>query len=216
AGAAALPRQTYRDAWTAAAFAGRFAQAGNLHEVSRAARFAPPPPDPPAPHDLLLDGLAVLVTDGRAAAAPMLRRAVGIFAEEEIAVEEGLRWGWTAAIAAWALWDVEGWQSIVLRQLRSAREAGLLVHLLRYVNQLGLNTIWCGDFAAAASLIAEADAIAEATGTRFAPFAAVLLAGLRGSEADATRLIEVVTKDARAAGQGVGIQFCQLVSAILY
>ena len=60
----ALARQTYLEAWTAALFAGRFAQDGNLHEVSRAARSAPPPPDPPAPHDLLLDGLAVLGTDG--------------------------------------------------------------------------------------------------------------------------------------------------------
>src|SRR5689334_696694 len=212
----ALARQTYLEAWTAALFAGRFAQDGNLHEVSRAARSAPPPPDPPAPHDLLLDALAVLVTDGRAAAAPLLRRAAHIFAEDAIAVEEGLRWGWAATIAAWPLWDVEGWQSIVLRQLQSAREAGLLVHLLRYLNQLGLNTIWCGDFATAASLIAEADAIAEATGTRFTPFAAVILAGFRGSEADATWLIEVVTKDARATRQDVGIQFCQLVSAILY
>jgi len=211
-----LARQTYLDAWTAAAFAGRFAQVGNLRDVSRAARSAPPPPDPPAPYDLLLDGLAVLVTDGRAAAAPMLRRAARSFAEDAIAVEEGLRWGWAATIAAWVLWEVEGWQSIVLRQLQSAREAGLLVHLLRYVNQLGLNTIWCGDFATSASLIAEADAIAEATGTRFTPFAAVILAGFRGSEADATWLIEVVTKDARATRQDVGIQFCQLVSGILY
>ena len=43
-----------------------------------------------------------------------------------------------------------------------------------------------------------------------------MLAGFRGSEAEATRLIEAVTKDARAAGQGGGIQLCQLVSGILY
>jgi DNA-binding CsgD family transcriptional regulator len=212
----ALARQTYLDAWTAAAFAGRFAQDGNLHEVSRAARSAPPPPTPPAPHDLLLDGLAVLVTDGRAAAAPMLRRAVRIFAEDEIATEEGLRWGWVAATGTTVLWDVETSQSILLRQLQSAREAGLLVHLLRYVNMLGILATWCGQFAEAASLVAEGDAIAEATGTRFAPHAAVILAGFRGSEAEATRLIEAVTKDARAAGQGVGIKWCQLVSGILY
>src|SRR5215470_15382465 len=54
----ALARQTYLDAWTAALFAGRFAQDGNLQDVSRAARSAPPPPDPPAPCDLLLDSLA--------------------------------------------------------------------------------------------------------------------------------------------------------------
>ena len=69
---------------------------------------------------------------------------------------------------------------------------------------------------AAASLIAEGETIAEATGTRLAPYAAVILAGFRGSEAEATRLIEAVTKDARAAGQGLGIQSCQWVSAILY
>jgi DNA-binding CsgD family transcriptional regulator/tetratricopeptide (TPR) repeat protein len=211
-----LARQTYLDAWTAALFAGRFAQAGTLREVSRAARSAPAPLDPPAPGDLLLDGLAVLGTDGRAAAAPMLRRAARIFAEGEIALEEGLRWGWVAAIAAGALWDVENWQSIALRQVQSAREAGLLVHLLVYVNALGITAVWCGDFAAAASLIAEGEAIAEATGTRFAPHAAVTLAGFRGPQAEATRLIEVVTKDARAAGQGVGIQWCQWVSGILY
>jgi DNA-binding CsgD family transcriptional regulator len=211
-----LARQTYLDAWTAAAFAGRFAQAGNLHEVSRAARSAPPPPDPPAPGDLLLDGLAVLGTDGRAAAAPMLRRVAHIFAEDEIATEEGLRWGWVAATGTTVLWDVESSQSILLRQLQSAREAGLLVHLLRYVNMLGILATWCGQFAEAASLVAEGDAIAEATRTRFAPHAAVILAGFRGSEAEATRLIEAVTKDARAAGQGVGIKWCQLVSGILY
>jgi DNA-binding CsgD family transcriptional regulator len=211
----ALARQTYLDAWTAAYYAGPFAQAGSLREVSRAARSAPPPPDPPAPCDLLLDGLAILGTDGRAAAAPMLRRAARIFAGDEIAVEEGLRWGWVAVMSAYVLWDAEGYQSIVLRQLQSAREAGLLVYLLRYVSGLGAFAAWCGDFAAAASLTAEGDAIAEATGTRFAPFGAVFLAGLRGSEADATRLIEVVTTDARAAGQGVGIQFCQWVSGIL-
>src|SRR5215468_1343477 len=212
----ALARQTYLDAWTAAQFAGQFAQAGTLHDVSRAARSAPPPRGPPRPPDLLLDGLAVLVTDGRAAAAPILREAARVFAEGEIAVEKGLRWGWTATIATSVLWDMETSQSILLRQVQSAREAGLLVHLLVYVNALGTYATQRGDFVAAASLIAEGEAIAEATGTRLAPYAAVILAAFRGSEAEATRLIEAVTKDARAARQGLGIQSCQWVSAILY
>jgi hypothetical protein len=133
-----LARQTYLDAWTAALFAGEFAKAGNLHEVSRAARSAPPASNPPAPHDLLLDSLAVLVTDGLAAAASMLRRAVRIFAADEIAVEERLRWGWPAALGASVLWDMESFHSIMLRQLQSARDAGLLVRLLVYVHGLGL------------------------------------------------------------------------------
>src|SRR5262249_61932792 len=104
---------------------GRLAPGGRLPDGSRAARSAPPPPDPPAPGDLLLDGLAVLVTDGRAAAAPTLRRVARVFAEEEIAVEEGLRWGWVVGAVACVLWDVEGWQSILLRQGRTAPDAGV-------------------------------------------------------------------------------------------
>ena len=61
-----LARETYLDAWGAALFAGRLA----LLEVSRAARSAPPPAHPPRPSDLLLDGLATLITDGHIAAAP--------------------------------------------------------------------------------------------------------------------------------------------------
>ena len=39
-----------------------------------------------------------------------------------------------------------------------------------------MGAAWSGDFAAAASLIAETDAVAEATGSRLAPYAAMLLA----------------------------------------
>ena len=85
-----------------------------------------------------------------------------------------------------------------------------------YVNSMAIHTTWRGDFAAAASLIAEADSIAAATRTRFAPYGAVLLAGLQGAEGAAAQLIEAVSEEARAAGQGVGVQWSQLESAILY
>jgi DNA-binding CsgD family transcriptional regulator len=213
---AALARQTYLDAWLAAAFAGRFAGAGDLHEVSRAARAAPPPADAPRPSDLLLDGLAVLVTEGRAPAAPLLRRAARVFAEEEIAIEERLRWATATTTPALMLWDEQRWHAIVARELQSCREAGFLARMVIYVNSMAIHTIWRGDFAAAASLIAEAEAIAAATGAHFAPVAAVLLAGFRGAEAEAAPLIEAVITAARAAGEGVGIQWSQWVSAILY
>jgi DNA-binding CsgD family transcriptional regulator len=212
---AALARQTYLDAWLAAMFAGRFAGAGDLHEVSRAARSAPPPSNAPSPSDLLLDGLAVLVTEGRAEAAPLLRRAVRIFAEEEISMVERLRWGFLAVIAAIMVWDEQGWHAIEVRQLQSCREAGLLAQLVIFVNSTAILMTWCGDFAAAASLVAEAEAIAAATGTRFAPFAALWLAGFRGAEAEATPLIEAVIKDSRTTGQGLAIQESQRFSAIL-
>ena len=69
-----LARETYLDAWGAAIFAGQVA-GGDLLEISRAARALPRSPQP-GPVELLLDGLALLITDGLAAAAPTLRQAV--------------------------------------------------------------------------------------------------------------------------------------------
>src|SRR5262252_9278816 len=52
----ALARRTFLDACLAAAIAGRFAGAGDLYEVARAALSARPPTGVPGPSDLLLDG----------------------------------------------------------------------------------------------------------------------------------------------------------------
>jgi DNA-binding CsgD family transcriptional regulator len=213
---AALARQTYLDAWLAAAFAGRFAGVGDLHEVAWAAQSAPPPAGAPRPSDLVLDGLAVLVTQGRAQAAPLLRRAARVFAEEEITMPDLLRWATPADMAARMVWDEERWHTIVARQLQSCRDTGSLAQMVISVNSMAIHTIWRGDFAAAASLVAEAEAIAAATGARFAPVAAVLLAGFRGAEAEAAPLIEAVNTAARAAGEGVGVQWSQWVAAVLY
>src|SRR5262249_46845557 len=151
------------------------ARAGTLHEVSRAARSAPKAASAWRPSDVLLDGFTILVTEGRAAAASELRQAASTFAQGEIAMAEGLRWGWLATFAAILLWDEETWHQLLVRQLQTVREAGLLAHLPLYLNALGVNLALRGDFASAASVIAEADAVAEATGTRIARYTAVLL-----------------------------------------
>ncbi len=211
-----LARQTYLDAWVAAMFAGSFAGEGLMQEISRAALSTLPPTGQRRASDVLLDGLAVSVTEGRAAAVPPLSQAARAFAEEEIGSEDGLRWGWMAQRAAFMLWDEERWHSMTVRQLESVREAGLMLHLPLYLNGLGGILTWRGDFATASALIAEADAIANATGRRIVPYAAVLLAALRGSEADAAPLIKTVIRAAQAAEQGVGLQWCQFVCGVLY
>jgi DNA-binding CsgD family transcriptional regulator len=210
-----LARETYLDAWVAALFAGGCAPAGTLREVSRAARSAPQPTSAPRAADILLDAFAVLVTEGRSAAAPMLRRAVSAIAQGEITATEGLRWGWLAAHAAWTLWDDQSWRQAVGRQLQTVREAGLLDNLPVYLQTVGANAAWRGDFAIARSLIAEGDTIAEATGSGLLRYAAVVLGCFRGREAEARTLIEVEREKAAAAGQGYGIQLCQLLSAML-
>jgi DNA-binding CsgD family transcriptional regulator/tetratricopeptide (TPR) repeat protein len=211
----ALARETYLDAWVAAFFAGGFARVGTLQEISRAARSAPKSTSASRPADLLLDALSVLVTDGQAAATPLLSRALSVLAEGEITMAEGLRWGWLAPHVAWALWDDQNWHEAVGRQLQTVREAGLLDNLPVYLQTVGANAAWRGEFGMARELIAEADTIAEATGNGLARYAAVVLECFRGREAEARALIEVEMRKASAAGQGYGIQVCLWLSAVL-
>jgi DNA-binding CsgD family transcriptional regulator len=211
-----LAREAYLFAWMAAMFAGRLAGAGDLLEVSRAARALPAAPaDPPGAVDLILDGLALLVTDGPAAAAPMLRHVVSAFADPGVSAAEELRWGWFAQAAASALWDDDAWHAMLARQVRLARDAGALDQLPIMLGALGTAAVWSGDFAAAVSLIAEADAVCEATGRRAAPFAAMLLASLRGDQAEAAPLIEATIARAAAGGQGIAVACAHWVAAIL-
>ncbi len=210
-----LARETYLSAWMAALFAGRFAGAGDLLEVSRAARGLRPA-DRPRPVDLVLDGLTLLVTDGPTAAAATLRRAASAFAGADISVEEALRWGWLAQAAASAVWDDERWRAMLLRQVQIARDVGALDQLPIDLASLGTDAAWSGDFAAAAALIAETDAVCEATGTRSAPFAAMLLASLRGDQAEVSPLIEATIAEAAVGGQGIAVTYAHWAAAILY
>ena len=211
-----LARETYLDAWGAAWFAGSLATAGDLFEVSRAARSAPPSTHPSRPFDLLLDGLALLITEGRAAAAPALRRASDAFAAAEIPAEDSFRWTALPPIPSYVLWDDESWYAINARQLGLAREAGALARLPMGLITGAVIDAWSGEFAKAAEATAEADAIVEATGTRLAPYAAMLLVALQGREADGLALLESTINDAAAVGQGFAVQWGEFVKAILF
>src|SRR5579872_2728050 len=121
-----LARETYLEAFTAALFVGRLSPA--VGDVARAARMAPAPLTSRAP-DLLLDGLALLVTEGYAAGTPALRRALLAFSAQDIPAEEGLSWLWLAGRAAMAVWDDETWHILARRHVKLARETGALGEL---------------------------------------------------------------------------------------
>ena len=71
-----LSRETYLDALSAALFAGRLGGGADARRVAAAARAAPPSEPPARAADLLLDGLALLITEGHAAGTPILRNGV--------------------------------------------------------------------------------------------------------------------------------------------
>jgi DNA-binding CsgD family transcriptional regulator len=209
-----LSRDTYLDAWSAALFAGQLAGAGNLSEVSQAVKTAPEPAAP-RPSDHLLDGFALVFTDGRPAATPVLRRAVSAFAGTEVSVEELLRWGWLATAAAVYVWDYDTCLAVAARGVQLARDAGALEVLAVGVNVLGQAAALGGDFATATLMIAEADAVTEATGTRVAPYGALVLAAFRGQEAEASKLIDATIENATAGGQGTAVQYAHWANAVV-
>jgi DNA-binding CsgD family transcriptional regulator len=211
----ALARETYLDAWGAALFAGRLAGSGTLLEVSRAARSAPAPPRAPRPSDVLLDGLAALVTDGRTEAASVLRRSADAFAADDTPGPEIFGSGWLMTVPCNVLWDDETWHAINRRQLRLVRDAGALARLpIDLTASAMLHAQW-GDFEGAAAAIAEAETVTQATHTRMAPYGAMLLAALAGRDGEATTLIDAAMKAATAGGQGIGVQYGRWATAIL-
>jgi DNA-binding CsgD family transcriptional regulator len=211
-----LARETYLDAWGAAWFAGKFATSGDLLEVSRAARSAPRSTHAPGAFDLLLDALALLITEGRAAAASALRSASSAFVAAENATENSFRWTALAPIAAYVLWDDDSWHAINARQLGLAREAGALATLPMALSTRSGLDVWSGGFAKAVEAIAEANAIVELTGTRFAPYTTMLLRAFQGQEADVLNLVERAIDEAAAVGQGLTAPFSEFVKAILF
>jgi DNA-binding CsgD family transcriptional regulator len=208
-----LARETYAKAWAAAALAG----AHELREISLAARALPPRPGDPRPVDLLLDGLALVITDGRATAAATLLRAGRILAAADISVEDSLRWGWLASSASALVWDFEGMLAISARQVELIRGAGALAQLPFHLAVLGSVTAWSGDFPGAASLIAEAESVAAVTGSPMAPpFGALRLLALQGAETETSMLVAKTVEQATAAGQGTVVRNAHWAAAVLY
>ena len=210
-----LARETYLEALSASLFAGRLALGGGAREVAEAARAAPPPPQPVRAPDLLLDGLALVITEGYPAGAPMLKQAVSAFCSADVSSEQGLRWGWQADRSAGLLWDYESWDLLSARRVKLARDAGALTALPFAATLRAGVHLWAGEFAVAASLVAEVESVTEATGSSIAPTGAVALAAFAGREADAAELIEVGTKDAERRGEGQRLTFFHWATAVL-
>ena len=165
---------------------------------------------------MLLDGLALQITDGPAVEVPALKRAVRAFREEEMATEDVMRWLWLAGRAAGFVWDYDGWDALSARQLQAARDAGALAVLpLTLSTRAGVYS-FAGELAAAASFVEESGTLSEATATRIVPYAALALAAFRGDEDGAMRLLQTGATDLTARGEGMGLTQAQWTSAVLY
>jgi DNA-binding CsgD family transcriptional regulator/tetratricopeptide (TPR) repeat protein len=206
-----LARETYLLALTAATVAGDLGGSGVLAEISDAVKALPARPGGPHALDLLLDGLALLLTDGHGAAAPTLRQASS--ALMDIPLDGALRWGWVAPAASNAMWDNDRTRAISGRLVQLVRDAGALAGLPLHLQALACANAWTGDFEAATLNVAEAQSVALAIGSQLFPWALLRLRGLQGREPEASAAIA----DAiiQAGGMGASV-WAHWAAAVLY
>jgi DNA-binding CsgD family transcriptional regulator/tetratricopeptide (TPR) repeat protein len=210
-------RETHLEALGAAMWASDPDSSGLLLEAAEAARAAPAGPDPPRVVDVLLEGLALRLTDGYAAAAPTLARALEGFVALDPGTDEAGRWVWltggrAGALAALELWDDESWHALVARQVEFARDTGALIHLRRALALLAWTDLLAGELTAAAHLFEEDRQIAEATGNPPGAYQETMLLAWRGQEGPASELIEASLQ----GPPGLGVASAIYASSVLY
>jgi DNA-binding CsgD family transcriptional regulator len=210
-----LARATYLDALTASTLAGRLASpGGHTLEVARAASAAPRPRHDPSVPDLLLDGLAANFNERYAAGVPFLRQALTAFGSGMSADEE-LRWLWLTTLAALHLWDDERWDMLSSRYVELARKAGALSELPLALSTRSMMLLFVGDVATATALTDEGGTVIDATGSQFAPYAAMGLAALQGRQAEVSALIEATASDVALRGEGIAMSVAEWANALL-
>ena len=218
----ALARETYLEALSAAVFSGRLGGETGLKEVALASLAAPPAPEPPRPMDLLLDGMATLITEGPPSGVPALRLAVHPLQHEVLASrDDTMRWLWlTSPIGQEAfvhqLWDYEAWDGLSTRAVQLARDTGALSVLPIALAYLAGVRLHAGDLAAAAALTEEADAITASTGYARVSYASVVLAAWQGDETAALDQFTTEVDDAVERGEGTVVGVAGYAQAVLY
>ena len=218
---AGLARDTHLEALWAAVWAGDLGSPGGVVAAAEAARASPPGPEPTRAVDVLLEAFAVRLTQGYAAAAPLLTRALELSLALDVTNDEAGLWRWLAggrasAIVALELWDAESWHALAAVQVQFARDTGALVHLQYALNFLAMAHLFAGELTTAARLIDEDRLIAEVTGNPPVGYAAMALMAWQGQEAQASELIEATSRSATARGLGRMVSFADYASSVLY
>jgi DNA-binding CsgD family transcriptional regulator len=216
-----LARETHLEAVGAALVAAGLGRPGGVREAAEAARAAPPGPDPPRTVDIVLDAVALRLTDGYAAAAAPLTSALERLVTLDVGADEARRWLWliggrASRIIATELWDFESGYALAARQVQTARDRGALVQLQFALSYLGVLHVLAGDLGATERLIEEDRLIAEATGNPPVTYAAMMLAAWQGQEQEASKQIQATIQIATERGNGWMASRAACTSAVLH
>jgi DNA-binding CsgD family transcriptional regulator len=147
---------------------------------------------------------------------PMLKRALNAFRGSGLSNDELLRWLWLVCVTAIHLWDEESWRVLSDRYVQLARNVGALTVLPLALNYAAGCRMHAGEFASAAALGEEARTVSVAISNPDVAISSLFLAGWRGREAEALRLIEASDQDAISRGEGRRIGAARYAAAVLY
>ena len=211
---ARMARETYLEAIAAAMYAGRLGTAPDEREVAEAAR-ASTGEQAEGAADLLLEALVTRFTEGYAASAAPLSRALRAFGEPDGGGEDR-RWLWLACRFAQDLWDDELWHALATGGVRLARDTGALHLLPNALNYLAALNVHSGAFSTAAAQIEEVRAITQATGLPPLRYAAGTLAAARGDQAWLQALADEALPGAIAQGDGSAIALSSWFIALMH
>ncbi|WP_413798160.1 AAA family ATPase [Streptomyces iranensis] len=212
----ALARETVLETLAAAMSVGRFAHGPHLSEAARAARSAPSAQQPARPLDHLLNGLAIHISDGFVAAAPLLRRALDVYLRGEKADSPSPDASWVVCSVAMDLWDDVAWQELANRHVHHARGAGAVTALPIVLGYRALAHIHAGEFTEAAEVIDEAHTVATEVGTPGLAGLAATLAAWRGDQGRTAELAAVAHQDAVRRGEGRVLTALEYARATLF
>lgn len=212
---AGMARTTYLQAVTAAVFNDQVTR-GDVGQLAQAIAAAPRPLGTPNAADLLLDAIAAHNARGYAAGAAILRDAMDLFATETSPDSE-LRGRWLCSLlACWHLWDHRRWQLHSEGYLELVRGRGALSELPTALTSEVYRLAYFGELRAAAALNQELQSLMEATGARFAPYAPLYVAAMRGRPGEVTDLIDAARSDLSQRGEWFGITTASFASALAY
>ena len=216
-----LARDAHLEALVAAVWANSPDGEELIRKAAHAARAAPTGHQSPRTADLLLDALAIRVTEGYEAAAPTMTRALAAVRNLDLGVDDVDGLGWLvgnrlSGILAIEAWDFDTALVLAERQVALARKSGALVQLQFGLNFLANNVVLTGDVRAAALLIEEDQRLSTMTGVEPLGYTSLLLEAFRGDAERVLPMIAATIETATKDGQGRIVGFSLCVSAILY
>lgn len=217
----AMARETCLEALSAAVFSGRVHGPAGVAAAATAARDLDLTLPGSTPSDALLDAIATLLADGPARGIGAIQIALEPFAEQELnGTEQATHWLMMAPVAMEVFfhhaWDFRAWERISGRAVRLARDIGALGALPPLLVYTAGVDVFHGDFSGAAQKIAEADAIATATGNAPFAYASLVLTGWRGEEAAAIPLFDEALARAGEGGEASLVAVTGYVRAVLH